>query len=51
MCELSVATTMNILIMLIAQKILLNIETVRVEIYLTEGPMLKALWLHAYYTT
>jgi hypothetical protein len=42
MCELLVATMMNILIMFKSTKILLNIETVRLEVYLVEGPMLKA---------
>ena len=41
-CELLVATIMNILIMFKSTKILLNIETVRLEVYPVEGPMFKA---------
>jgi hypothetical protein len=40
-CELLVASMMNILIMLKSTKILLNIKTVRLEVYPAEGPMLK----------
>ena len=42
MYELLVATMMNILIMFKSTKTLLNIETVRLEVYIAEGPMLKA---------
>jgi hypothetical protein len=46
-CELQliaiVATMMNILIMLKSTKNILNIETVRSEMYSAEGPMLKVL--------
>jgi hypothetical protein len=41
-CEVPVATIMNILIMFKNIKTLLNIETVRLEAYPAEGPMLKA---------
>jgi hypothetical protein len=42
MCELPVTSMINILIMFKSTKILLNIETVRLEVYPAEGPMLKA---------
>ena len=41
-CELLMATMMNILIMFKSTKTLLNIETVRLEVYPAKGPMLKA---------
>jgi hypothetical protein len=41
-CELQVASMMNILIMFKSTKTLLNMETVRLEVYPVEGPMLKA---------
>jgi hypothetical protein len=41
MCELLVATMMDILIMFNTTKTLLNIEVVRLEICLAERPMLK----------
>ena len=41
-CELLVTTMMNILIKFKSTKTLLNIETVRLEVYLAKGPMLKA---------
>jgi hypothetical protein len=40
-CELLVATMMGILIMFNSAKTLLNIEIIRLEIYLAERPMLK----------
>jgi len=41
-CELLVPSMMNILIMFKSTKTLLNIETVRLEVYPAEGHMLKA---------
>ena len=42
-CGLLVATMMNILIMFKRTKTLLNLKTVRLDVYPAEGPMLKAL--------
>jgi hypothetical protein len=41
-CELLLASMMNILIIFKSTKILLNIETVKLEVYPAEGSMLKA---------
>jgi hypothetical protein len=41
-CELLLASMMNILIIFKSTKTLLNIETVKLEVYLAEGSMLKA---------
>jgi hypothetical protein len=40
-CELLLASMMNILIIFKSTKTLLNIETVKLEVYLAEGSMLK----------